>query len=129
MNTPLEKNRYALRAKWGTAVIEEGWTPIPVRLLNGQSKLGIKPSELTVLLHLLKHWFDADDEYVFPRQSVISKASGMSVRTIQRSIDLLESKGLIEKEKMKREGSTYQNNHYSLRPLVKKVQALDPIKM
>ncbi|MEQ5821841.1 helix-turn-helix domain-containing protein [Halomonas sp. SCS19] len=125
IGSSVDENRRSLRAKWGTTVIEEGWTPVPVRLLNGQHKLGIKPSEMTVLLHLLKHWFNADDEYVFPRQARIAGASGMSVRTVQRSIDSLEHKGLISKEKKQSEGSIYQHNHYSLAPLVKKVQALD----
>lgn len=125
MQTPTDKNRRSLKAKWGATVAEEGWTPIPLRLIEGQQKLGIKPAEMTVLLHLLKHWFSADNAYVFPKQSRISSASGMSLRTVQRAIDSLEDKRLIEKKKMQSENSIYQHNHYSLAPLVKKVQSLD----
>lgn len=123
----IDANRRSLRDKWGTTVIEEGWTPIPVRLLEHQKTLGIRPSEMTVVIHLLRYWFSADQEYVYPRQSKIAESSGMSVRTVQRAIDALEDKGLIEKEKKKEGISMYAHNYYSLQPLVKKVQGLPPV--
>lgn len=123
----VDANRRSLREKWGTTVIEEGWTPIPIRLLEHQKTLGIRPSEMSVVIHLLRYWFSADQEYVFPRQSKIAESSGMSVRTVQRAIDSLEDKGLIEKEKKKEGFSTYAHNYYSLQPLVKKVQGLPPV--
>jgi len=123
----VDANRRSLREKWGTSVIEEGWTPIPLRLLEHQKTLDIRPSEMAVLIHLLRYWFSADQEYVYPKQTRIAESSGMSVRTVQRAIDSLEAKGLIEKEKKKEGLSLYPHNYYSLKPLVKKVQGLPPI--
>lgn len=127
MSDDHETYKESLRGRWGTTVIEEGWTAVPVRLLERQSQLGIKASELTVLLHLMKHWYSVDDAYVFPRQARIAKASGLGIRTVQRAIDSLEKKGLIEKTLKKEGRSLYPHNYYSLLPLVKKINSSPPI--
>ena len=81
--------------RWGDAVAS-GFTVVPNSLLRAQAVLGLTPNDVVVLLNLLTHWWHRD-RLPFPRTSTIAKRSGLSNRTVQRSLKTLQRKGLVRK--------------------------------
>ena len=93
--------------RWGDAVAS-GFTVVPNSLLRAQAKLGLTPNDVVVLLNLLTHWWHRD-RLPFPRTSAIAKRSGLSDRTVQRSLKTLQGKGLVRKTR-----GADQRSHYDL---------------
>lgn len=83
---------------WGKAIMSAGYTMIPNILLEKQHALGLPPTELNVLLILLKHWWRADN-LPFPSKETIAACIGVTPRTVQRSIGKLRNDNLIATSK------------------------------
>lgn len=103
--------------KWGKTTIDMGWTLIPNMLLERQSTLGIKPSELNVLLVILKHWWEKDT-LPFPEMKTIAKMIGMSRGTVQRNIRQLEQAGFIKRVIRKKQNGGNNSNKYDFTGLI-----------
>lgn len=83
--------------KWGDA-LNAGFQLVPDVLLKHQSRLGLTPADLVVLLNVLMHWWFAD-QLPFPKTALIARRMGVAQRTVQRSLQRLEHHGLIERVK------------------------------
>lgn len=100
----MKNDNYAMRAadKWGNAAAF-GYQMVPDLLLKNQCKLGLNPTDMTVLLNVLMHWWYAKSK-PFPRSTVIAARMGVKQRTVQRSLAKLQKLGL-----MNRQTETYEN--------------------
>lgn len=108
--------------KWGKRSCSLGWVAIPTLLLFSQKELGITSSEMNVLLNLVAHWWDKSKK-PFPSQGAIAYRTGLSIKTVQRSLGSLEKKGLIIKIPTPRSNLITQGrNMYDLTPLVIKLE-------
>ena len=83
--------------KWGDA-LSAGFQLVPDVLLKHQDRLGLTPVDLVVLLNVLMHWWFAD-QLPFPKTALIARRMGVGQRTVQRSLQRLEQRGLIERVK------------------------------
>ncbi len=45
-----------LEAKWGKTTLSRGWTGIPNVLIEHQRSLKLTPTDINILLILLKYW-------------------------------------------------------------------------
>jgi len=81
--------------RWGDAAAA-GFIAVPNMLVRAQAKLKLTPTELVVLLNILLHWWHSA-RMPYPSTPAIAKRSGISVRTVQRSVRALEKKGLISR--------------------------------
>jgi len=79
--------------KWGKAAVA-GFQPVPDLLLKHQATLELTPTDMTVLLNILMHWW-YPEQMPYPRSTTISKRMGVAIRTVQRSIHRMEELGLI----------------------------------
>lgn len=114
-------SNYTLRDKWGTA-LDSGFIVIPSTLLRYQHQLVIGDGELIVLMHLIMSWWKVG-EYPFPRAETIAKRMGVSTRTVQRHIDSLEKKKLIQRFWTSERRSAHRaTTHYDLSGLVGKLK-------
>lgn len=108
-----------IKERWGQAV-DAGFTPVPNVLLRAQAKIGLSPTDMIVVLNLMLHWWH-HDRMPHPRTSAIAKRSGLSARTVQRSLKELEKKGLITRHRGRTEKIEgrfrKQAAHYDLSPL------------
>lgn len=87
----------SVKEKWQGAVNEtSGFVAVPVSLLKLQLKLGLSAVDMIVLINLLSHWWDSH-QVVYPRNSIIASRTGMSERTVQRSIRKLMRAGLVDR--------------------------------
>ena len=110
-----------LRGLWGGAITERsGFVAVPMSLLKLQSKLGLDPVDLGVLVNLLGYRWTSEAG-VFPRNSIISKRMGVSERTVQRSTQKMIKLGLIARS-LDDEGRRV----LKLDPLVAQVAKLTP---
>ncbi len=107
----------AVYAKYGEASVA-GFQAVPDLLLKHQGNLGLSPTDLTVLLNVLMHWWYPEQK-PFPRSTTIAKRMGVTPRTVQRSLQQLEDLGLLVREK-DTGGPTYLDPS----PLVEKLGAL-----
>jgi DNA replication protein DnaD len=83
------------REKWGSIILDEGWTIVPNKLLMDQSKLGISPLQMCALLHMLRFWWDIKKP-PFPSVEKTAKEIGVSENDLAEAIRSLGEKQLIQ---------------------------------
>ena len=87
-------NSEDLISKWSKETMEYGWVSIPSLLLFYQNELQINSLELNVIINLVLHWWEKDKN-PYPSQGAIARRMGVSVRTVQRTLDDLVEKELL----------------------------------
>ena len=108
-----------LEKKWGKSLIATGWTAVPNIMLEKQHALGLKPTDVCILLHLIKHWW-TPGEAPFPAKKRIAQAIGVDPRTVQRRIEEMEKQGIITREE-RRTTMGSRTNRYHLDGLIAKL--------
>lgn len=91
--------------RWGPAV-DAGFLAVPNILVRSQDKLGLTPNDLVVVLNIILHWWHRDRRPA-PRSTAIAKRTGLGPRTVQRSLNKLEKKGLISRVRIARDRTEY----------------------
>ena len=81
--------------KWTKGVFQHGHTQIPKLLIRNAAKLGVKPAQQIVLIHLLERWWFADDPPVVTKET-LARQIGIQARQVQRHIKSLRELGLVE---------------------------------
>ena len=125
LKLPPKKPRRRADERWGTAVIERGFTTLPTMLFWAQGRLKLTPDEFNVVLQLAAHWWDAN-ENPRPAKETIAERMGKDPRTVQRYLTHLEQKGLIARVARFRPAGGQTANGYSMQGLVKRLQELEP---
>ncbi|EDZ9869145.1 TPA: helix-turn-helix domain-containing protein [Klebsiella pneumoniae] len=106
---------------WGRTILSSGWTTVPNELLKNQAELGISNSELVLIIHLISFMHSASAK-IFPSIDSLAERMNQDRRTIQRTIQRLEDKGLIRKRV--RSTGKYDiglSNVYDISPLMLKI--------
>lgn len=85
--------------KWGSA-LEPGFQILPNLLIANQSRLRITPTEMVVLLHLNRYWWSVGN-HPFPSPDRIAEQMGLHRRSVQRCFSRLETKGLIQRLRLR----------------------------
>ncbi|MEX6212065.1 helix-turn-helix domain-containing protein [Providencia huaxiensis] len=80
--------------KWSDNSLIMGWTAIPNALFFMQRPLELSPINFNVLLNLFSHWWETG-AWPYPSQKGLASRMGVSVRTVQRSLDELVEKNLF----------------------------------
>jgi DNA-binding MarR family transcriptional regulator len=82
------------KKKWGNEVFEAGYQIFPDVLLRCQRFLELEAMDLLILLNITMHWWDYHD-LPYPRPSTIAKRIGVSTRTVERRIAVMQARGLL----------------------------------
>ncbi len=110
--------------KWGKKLWGIGWVGLPSILLTHQERLGIDAVDVNIILHLVKHWWEAKN-LPFPTKKSIAKSMRIHPSTVQRRIRNLEQVGLIQRHKQFSEANKGQRaNQYDLKGLIRKANEL-----
>jgi biotin operon repressor len=120
-----KKNRRSAEDKFGAGIMKLGFTVMPNLLLQAQGRLKIKPVQLTVLVQLLQHWWNAD-ENPYPSKEAIARRLGKSERSVQRYLAELEKAGLIKRISRFKGHKGQTSNGYDLGGLVAMLKAIEP---
>ncbi len=110
---------------WGKAVMSHGYTGIPSILIQAQSRLGITPLQMNIVIQLLDYWRDPDRR-PFPAKKDIASRIGVTAKAIQINIRQLENIGLIRREMRRTASGDWNSNIYHLDGLVERIQKLEP---
>lgn len=112
-----------LSRKWGKTTMGLGYTVVPSALLRGQARLGIGPTELAVLLHLMEHWWRPED-MPWPSKKTIAERLGVSSKTVQRAVVTLEAGNLLRRNERYHKTGGRTSNEYDLSPLVERLKPI-----
>lgn len=125
---PLRAARETGRAsekKWGKDVIALGFCIVPSLLLRAQSRLGLNPTQLAVLLQICDFWWNRERK-PYPSKAALAERLGLSPRQVQRHIADLEAAGLVERIPRRASHGGKSTNMYDLGGLVKRLKKLEP---
>lgn len=107
--------------KWGDAVAARGFAQIPNYLMQINhfldSEHQLSPTELLVLLQVVGTWWRTGDK-PFPSMKTLAARCGVSERQVQRAVNALEKRKLLERVKRRHQRGIIASNAYSLAPLV-----------
>jgi hypothetical protein len=121
-----QKERRRAEDKFGVPVMKFGYTLLPNLLLQTQGRLGITPVQLNVLVQLIQHWWDADND-PFLAKETIARRMGKSPRMIQRYLTDLEEAGFVARKPRFKGHKAQTSNAYDLDGLVQKLAAIEPV--
>ena len=111
--------------RWGKEVMEQGFCIVPSLLLRAQSRLGLNPTQLAILLQLCEHWWLKDNK-PHPGKKRLADRLGIGPRQIQRHIAELEAAGLVVRIARHGPDGGKQTNLYDLSGLVAKLKEIAP---
>lgn len=89
------KHLRANELKWGSRLVEAGWTLVPSTILERQLALGLDPVDFNILMQLARYWWKADNP-PHPKIATIAECIKKSRSTVQRRLKRMERDGLIE---------------------------------
>jgi hypothetical protein len=108
------------RKKWGDVVFESGFQIFPDVLLRCQRFLELEAIDVVILMNMTMHWWYYDD-LPYPRPSAIANRLGVSTRTVERRIAIMQERGLITRlPSQNHNGRTVRR--YDLSGLVEKLK-------
>jgi DNA-binding MarR family transcriptional regulator len=113
-------NQEELRAnekKWGLPLLKAGWCLLPATILERQQALGLTPTDVNILMHLIRHWWVAD-RLPFPSKRTIAECMGCHPSTVQRRIARMEAAGFINRIPRSDREHGQRSNAYDLSGLV-----------
>jgi DNA-binding MarR family transcriptional regulator len=88
---------FTVKEKWqGAVTASSGFVAVPVSLLRLQTNLKLTATDMLVLINLLAHWWDPARS-VFPRTTTIALRMGVTKRTVQRSMNKMIRRGIMER--------------------------------
>ena len=110
---------------FGAKVYSHGYTGVPNILLRAQNRLGITPTQLTIIVQLLSYFYDPLRP-PFPTKRELAKRIGITEQTLRINIKALEDAGLVKREQWTTAAGDYGSNRYHLTGLIEKLKKLEP---
>jgi len=108
-----------INKKWGASISDRGFAQVPNYLLyiNRFLDKNLSSLELMVLIQLVGLWWKKDKQ-PFPSMATLGELCGVSSRQIQRTINQLIERRMIEKEVRTNDKGLKATNIYKLDPLI-----------
>jgi DNA-binding transcriptional ArsR family regulator len=122
---PIRETQQASEKKWGKAVMKVGFNIFPSLILKAQTRLGLNPTQLALLLHLTDFWWDVN-RLPWPSVKTLSERTGLSTRQVQRHLSELETCGLITRIERRAKHKGKMSNEFSFAGLVEKLNEFAP---
>lgn len=117
--------RRELADVWSKSVRAKGFTIVPNLLLDNQAKLGLSPTELAIIIHLLRHAHEKVGR-AFPGNQLVASRLGTSPRQLQRIMQELERKGFVRRQSRFNANGGRQSNLIDFQGLSERVHLLLP---
>jgi len=107
--------------KWGRDVSLRGFVQVPYYLININKFMSeekkLSSLELLILIQLTSNWWEKNSN-PYPSMVNLAERCNVSDRQIQRSINNIEKKGYIKREKISSSSGVMQRNSYDMSILV-----------
>lgn len=108
-----------IEQRWTQVLAKAGWTALPNIILDKQAALGLKPIDVNILMQIAKYWWEPDAA-PFPAIETLANAIGVTPRTVQRRITIMEKAGLIERNERYYARGGQKSNAYTFKGLIAK---------
>lgn len=113
-----------LQVRFGSTIMEKGFTSIPNIILDYYSKLGISANEMMCIIHIWQYWWSGERN-PFPSVKEIARRMNKTERMVANYLESLESKGfLIRKRRVYAKTGLRATTEYDFTPLILKVKSL-----
>jgi DNA-binding MarR family transcriptional regulator len=109
--------------RWTRPLVKAGWSAIPNVIVEHQHALGLTPTDINVILHLVRHWW-TPEKLPHPAKATIAKAMDVHPSTVQRSVRKMEKAGLIRRKYRKSSERGNLTNFYDFSGLIAKATPL-----
>ena len=116
--SPAEKVK-VIERRWTQTLVKAGWTALPNIILDKQAALGLKPIDVNILMQIAKYWWEPGSA-PFPSIETLANAIGVTTRTVQRRITIMEEAKLIERNKRFYARGGQKSNAYTFKGLIKR---------
>lgn len=113
------ENVKVIERRWTQTLTKAGWTALPNIILDKQAALGLKPIDVNILMQIAKYWWEPGSA-PFPAIETLANAIGVTTRTVQRHITIMEKAKLIERKKRYYARGGQKSNAYTFNGLIKK---------
>lgn len=114
--------------KWGLETISLGYVAVPDILLEEMGAAGISPTEMVMLLQLMRYWW-TPGQWPFPSKRTLAKAMDCSEKNAQKVLAKLERRGLVKRIQNRYRGDRSDSNIYDMSGLVGLVGQLSRSKL
>lgn len=115
----------AFEQLWGKEVRKHGYAAIPSIMIRSQHRLGVNPTQFSILIQLLEYW-RTPERAPFPTKQQLADRIGVQQSTIKANMAELEKAGLIRRVQHKTASGDWGANTYHLDGLVAKIRSLEP---
>lgn len=115
----LQKNE----RKWSPTLMDAGYMTIPNVIVEHQRALGLDAVDINVLLHLIRHWWIADN-LPYPSKRTMADCMSVDVSTIRRHIKAMEDRGLVRRVRRFDKTHGQKSNRSDLSGLIEQAQPL-----
>lgn len=122
---PRRQSLKSSEEKWGKKVMALGFCIVPSLLFRAQSRLGLNPTQLAIILQLCEYWWESE-RIPYPSKKAMSERLGISPRQVQRHLAELEKANLISRKERRGGHGGKLSNRYDLKGLVLKLKELEP---
>jgi DNA replication protein DnaD len=106
-----------IEEKWSRELIDAGWLAIPNIIVEKQLDLGLDSTDINILLHLIRYWWNRDN-LPHPSKRTIAQCMGVDMSTVRRHIARMEKKGLIKRIERHDEARGQKTNYYDFTGLI-----------
>ena len=111
-HSPLAERR-SVADIWGAEVAACGFTSVPAVLLDHLKHLGLRSTDLAILVALESHNWSINREGVFPTKAAIAREAGCGPTAVTDSLHRLERAGFLEVETRVRANGRRTSNAYT----------------
>lgn len=99
--------------RWGAEVVAAGWTPIPSLLLRHARDLGLRSTDIVLIVALEDFRWEEVNDVVYPSRGKLAAIIGTGLSALDATVKRLECAGLIEVHTRHRSGGWQTSNGYS----------------
>jgi DNA-binding transcriptional ArsR family regulator len=76
--------------------MDSGWLALPNVIIENQRALGLDAIDVNILLHLVRHWWQADN-LPHPSKRTIAECMSIDQSTVRRHLSKMEAMGLVKR--------------------------------
>ena len=107
--------------KWTPILMDPGWLALPNVVVENQRALGLDPVDMNILLHLIRHWWQAEN-LPHPSKRTIAECMSIDQSTVRRHLATMEAAGLIKRISRSDKTLGQKSNAYDFTGLIEKCQ-------
>lgn len=115
----------AFEKLWGKDVRKHGYAAIPSIMIRSQHRLGVNPTQFSILIQLLEYW-RTPERAPFPTKQQLADRIGVKQSTVKANMAALQKAGLLKREQHRTSSGDWGANTYLLDGLVAKIKSLEP---